>query len=208
MALQQLSDDLIEDNLILEQLSLDEIFNLCQAQRNTRYWVDRCNNQSFWQRIGQYKYPRLSKVLPIIITSSLGKFYRDLAEFLVMLNDYLDDEDYFGVTFEDVNSNDPRFYLNDDIGIFISENTLGLDAVQASFEISLLKNGRYHVVATTFDQSSYTENHSIYLSPDSFVEFFTTYLLISPSPGMHFKQEPRSNVDLEASFYRLIKNFI
>ncbi len=110
MALQQLPTELIEDNIILEQLPLDEIFTFCQANNNTQYWANRCQNASFWQRIGKSKYPLLSGALQRGIKTSLGKFYHDLAAFMAMLKLYLQDEDFFGITFSDIPLNDPRFF--------------------------------------------------------------------------------------------------
>ena len=192
MALQQ---DPIETN-IQKDLPLAEIFNLHQEQ-------DR--SDSFWQQVGEQKHPLLTKALERGIKTSIGQYYRCLAEFMAMLNSYLQDEDFFGITFRS-NTDDLRFSTGDDVEGFILETIVGSCVLQASFEISLLRNGRYHLFTTTIDDVSYVDYHSIYLSPKGFEELFSAYLLTSPSPGIHFKRKSRSDVDVEPYFDRLHEN--
>ena len=208
MALQQVPIDIVEKEILAGDLPLSEIFNFCQAQAGTRLWLQRCQSQSFWRQVGESKYPILTKALERGIRTSIGRYYRDLAEFMVVLNTYLQEEDFFGVTFNDIPLDDPRFTSDDEVGEFILGNTLGLEATLANLQISLLRNGRYHVAATTINEYDQEEHHSIYLSPQSFEEFFSTYVLISPAQSVHFNAEPRSEIDVEPFFDRLRENFV
>lgn len=168
-------DVVLED--IITYLPLGEIFAFCQSQiRSISY---RCQSQRYWQEIGHHKYPILTKFIDDKIYSSLGKFYRDFAEMMFVIHEFLKTEDMVTLRF----IADRKFPLNQDkfdLSSIIKEKDYNhwiLDFVNfyETFivDLILLHNGHYHL---DIEDDNLQERHM--MTSEELTRFFLILFLM------------------------------
>lgn len=102
MSLQQpIPEDILKIEIIAKHMSLDDIYSLCSKQIGLQLLPKSCNQAVFWRKIGEKKFPTLTKLIKPYLNSSVGKFYHDVAKFILQFILELDHKT--DINFRDIN---------------------------------------------------------------------------------------------------------
>ena len=126
---------------IVKDLPFEEILNYCQAYRNTKQALNLCNSASFWVKVGKYKFPEITPEWEDRIknkATSLGKFYRNLADVLSNLRDLVMQHTLIGLEIQGLTII-PAAFINSIL------DKVELVGRSAKLKISIAINGNYIV---------------------------------------------------------------